>query len=67
MEKSDTATRIAESFIDLYGPLAELQVAQRVLMFETDGNAAAIAAWRAVGEAVAALRLAALAPGEGRQ
>jgi hypothetical protein len=54
----EKARRIAASFIDLYGPVAELQVAQRVLMFEADGNAPVVAAWRAVGEALARLRAA---------
>ena len=58
LSDDDKAARIAESFIGLYGPVAELQVSQRVLMFEADGNAPVVAAWRAVGEALTRLRAA---------
>ncbi len=53
---SSKAVGIAKSFISLYGPQAELRVAQRILMFEAEGNMAAVEAWRAVGEALSELR-----------
>jgi hypothetical protein len=50
------AAEIAKSFISLYGPQAELRIAQRILMFEAEGNMAAVEAWRAVEEALSRLR-----------
>jgi hypothetical protein len=50
------ATEIAESFISLYGRMAELRVAQRILMFEAEGNMKAVEAWRAVEAALTRLR-----------
>jgi len=50
------AEEIARNFISLYGSMAEVRIAQRILMFEAEGNMAAVEAWRAVEEALTRLR-----------
>jgi hypothetical protein len=55
-QTDEKAAEVATSFIDLYGPVAELEVARRILMFEEEGDAKAVAAWRKVGEQLRQLR-----------
>jgi hypothetical protein len=56
IDSVDKASEVASGFIELYGPVAELEVAQRVAMFEAEGNGAAVTAWRKVGDALRRLR-----------
>jgi hypothetical protein len=56
LSKLNKAAEIATSFINLYGPMAEVRVAERILMFEAEGDRAALEAWRDVEEALRVLR-----------